>query len=334
MAKVEMREVEARVTAALVAHGASAPVAASVAEAVAEAEATGNRICGLYYLESYCRQLRSRRVTGDVVPEVTRPRPGTVVVDARFGFAQPAFAAGLPVAVAAAREAGVATLAVAHSHTASAMGYFTGRIARAGLIGLGMTNASPIVAGPGGRARVLGTNPVAFSVPDGQGGVAMQFDFSTSATARGSVSMAQEAGETIPEGWAVDAEGRPTTDPAAALDGALLSAAGYKGWGLGLMVELLASGMTGSAPSREVRPLMATEGPPHDLGQFFVLIDPGTAPDFAGALAGLAGAVAADPGTRMPGAGRRAADPVEVDDTLWNLAADLTSGPLAGPAER
>ncbi len=307
--------------AALAAHGAADWIAASVADAVTEAEATGNRICGLYYLESYCLQLVSGRVKGDAEPVVTRPRPGEVNVDGRMGFAQPAFARGLAPALEAARECGVARLSVGHTHTCTAVGFFTAQVARAGVICLGMTNASPVVAPPGGRTRVIGTNPVAFSVPDGKGGVAMQFDQSTTVVALGAITMAKAAGRAIPEGWAVDAEGNPTTDPEAALKGSLVSVGGYKGWGLGLMVELLAAGMTGSVTSRGVSGLKTPEGPPHDLGQFYLLIDP--ADGFAETFAKVAAAVAEDPGARMPGQGRVLADPIEVDPEAWALAQRL-----------
>ena len=184
-----------------------------VAQATAESEALGNRICGLYYLESYCQQLASGRVNGRVEPVVTRPRPGTVQVDGQMGFAQPAFARALPQALEAARETGTVQLAVGHTHTCTSLGYFTAQIARCGLIALGMTNASPIVAPPGGKTRVIGTNPIAFAVPDGQGGIAMQFDQSTTTVALGKITMAKAANEPIPEGWAVDIDGAPTTDP-------------------------------------------------------------------------------------------------------------------------
>ena len=235
--KVSVSEIETRSKAALIAHGAGEMQAGAVAHAVGRAEARGNVICGLYYLESYCIQLKSGRVNGMVEPVVTHPRPGAVLADAKFGFAQPAFAAGLQKAVDAARTNGVATLAVAHAHTCTSLGYFTEQIAGQGLIAIGATNASPVVAPPGGNKAVIGTNPFAMSVP-GDGKMAMHFDFSTSAVALGKITMAKAAGEPIPLGWAVDAEGKPTTDPEAALKGALVSAGGYKGWGLGLKVEL------------------------------------------------------------------------------------------------
>ncbi len=315
--KIAVSEIEARSHAALIQHGAGDSQAAAVARAVARAEALGNVICGLYYLESYCTQLSSGRVNGTVEPVVRTPRPGSIMADARFGFAQPAFDAGLPGAVDAARTNGVATLAVAHAHTCTSLGYFTEQIAATGLIGIGFTNASPVVAPPGGNKAVIGTNPIAMSVP-GDSALAMHFDFSTSAVALGKITMAKAAGETIPLGWAVDASGKPTTDPDAALKGALVSAGGYKGWGFGLMAELLAAGMTGSVNSLDVSGLKLPDGAPHGLGQFYILMDPGTHhTDFADRFVRVADAVAAQEGARLPGADRMGMDEVDVPDVLW-----------------
>ena len=317
MPEIFLDEIEIATKTALERHGAQAWIAAEVAKAVRNAEAVNNKICGLYYLESYCQQLRTGRVDGTVDPVVSRPRLATVVVDAMYGFAQPAFSRGLPDAVAAARECGVASLAVGHAHTCTSLGYFTEQIARQGLIGLGMTNASPIVAPPGGKTRVIGTNPIAFSVPDGSGGLAMQFDQSTTTVALGKITMAKAAGEQIPEGWALDAEGQPTTDPEAALGGSLVSVGGYKGWGFGLMAEVLAAAMTGSVVSRDVLPLKAPEGPPHDLGQYYLLIDPCTSSEFYERLGQVAEGVALDVGARMPGQGKTGQDPVQLERAVW-----------------
>lgn len=317
MPNISLDEIENTTKSALERHGALPWIAAEVARAVRKAEAVGNRICGLYYLESYCRQLQSGRVNGAAEPVVARPKPGVVSVDAKFGFAQPAFARGLPEAITAARNCGVASLAVGHAHTCTSLGYFTEQIARAGLMGLGLTNASPIVAPPGGKSRIIGTNPIAFSVPDGEGGVAMQFDQSTTTVALGKITMAKAAGERIPEGWAVDVDGQPTTDPEAALGGSLTSMGGYKGWGFGLMAELLAAGMTGGVVSRDVAPLKAPEGPPHDLGQYYVLIDPACSPDFFDRLSQIAEGVALDEGARMPGQKKVEQDPVALEPAVW-----------------
>ena len=323
MPEISLDEIAQTTRNALERHGALPWIAAEVARAVRKAEAVGNRICGLYYLESYCLQLKTGRVDGTVDPVVTRPKPATIAVDAKFGFAQPAFSRGLSTAVEAAREGGVASLAIGHAHTCTSLGYFTEQIARQGLIGLGLTNASPIVAPPGGKTRVIGTNPIAFSVPDGKGGIAMQFDQSTTTVALGKITMAKAAGEKIPTGWAVDADGNPTNDPEAALGGSLVSMGGYKGWGFGLMAELLAAGLTGSVVSRDIKPLKAPEGPPHDLGQYYLLIDPGNAPDFFDRLHSVADGVALNEGARMPGQNKIEMDPVPLETAVWEQALKL-----------
>ena len=153
----------------------------------------------------------------------------------------------------------------------------------------------------------------------------MHADFSTAAVALGKITMARAAGEAIPVGWAVDAEGQPTTDPEAALGGALVSAAGPKGWALGLLVEALAAGLTGSVNSLDVKGLKLPDGPPHDLGQFYILIDPGsTGGDLSARFGRVAEAVASEPHLRIPGVPRRQIDPVDVPDALWDTVLRLS----------
>lgn len=325
--QVSLDEIGEKSRRALMAYGAGETQAAAVAAAVRRAEALGNVICGLYYLESYCLQLLSGRVKGQVEPVVSKPRPASVQVDAGFGFAQPAFAKGLSDAVAAAREQGLAMLAVNHAHTCTSLGYFTEQIAAHGLMAIGFTNASTIVAPPGGTKAVIGTNPIALSVPGKEAGapLRMHFDFSTSAVALGKITMAKAAGEPIPEGWAIDSEGNPTTDPEAALAGSLLSAGGYKGWGFGLLAELMAAGIAGGVNSLDVKGLKAPEGPPHDLGQCYLLLDPTTFGEhFDERFARLAEAVSEQPGARIPGSARQEKTQIEVPDALWRRVIELS----------
>ena len=325
---VSLDEIERVTHAALVKHGARDDVAAQVAGAVRIAEQNGNRICGLYYLDSYCKQLTTGRVSGTVEPVVHHEKAGAVRVDAKFGFAQTAFAAGFTTAVDAARANGVCALSIEHSHTCTSLGYFTEQFARAGMIALGSTNSTARVAPPGGKTPVLGTNPVALAVPDGDGGIAFQWDFSTSAVALGKITMAAAAGESIPLGWAVDADGNGTTDPDAALGGALLSAGGYKGYGLSLMVELFASALTGSLPSADLAPLKAPEGKPHDIGQFYLVIDPQafSGQQFFDTVTQLAERIGAQEGARLPGSERDTPSEVELDPDLWSACLALAAG--------
>ncbi|MAI19158.1 MAG: lactate dehydrogenase [Rhodobacteraceae bacterium TMED111] len=324
MPNINVKEILNVSKSALVQHGSDDWVAAHVAEAIAASESVGNRICGLYYLESYCEQLISGRVCGRASPEVHLVRPSSVYVDAKDGFAQPAFSKGLPEVLKAAQENGIASLSIGRAHTCTSLGFFTKKIAQAGFLGLGFTNASPIVAPPGGKSRIIGTNPIAFSVPDGNGGIAMQFDQSTTTVALGKITMAKAAGKSIPEGWALDKDGKPTTSPEEAIQGTLVSAGGYKGWGFGLMAEILVAGMTGGRISKNVAPLKAKEGEPHNLGQLYIVIDPNSGASFYNRLEELTAIISAEEGTRMPGQYTNPQSEVDVSDELWGLAISLS----------
>jgi len=324
MPNINVKEILNVSKSALVQHGSDDWVAAHVAEAIAASESVGNRICGLYYLESYCEQLISGRVCGRASPEVHLVRPSSVYVDAKDGFAQPAFSKGLPEVLKVAQENGIASLSIGRTHTCTSLGFFTKKIAQAGFLGLGFTNASPIVAPPGGKSRIIGTNPIAFSVPDGNGGIAMQFDQSTTTVALGKITMAKAAGKSIPEGWALDKDGKPTTNPEDAIQGTLVSSGGYKGWGFGLMAEILVAGMTGGRISKNVAPLKAKEGEPHNLGQFYIVIDPASGAAFYNRLEELMAVISAEEGTRMPGQYTIPQSEVDVPDELWGLAISLS----------
>ena len=324
MPKISVKEIRNISKTALMQHGALDWISEEVADAVAVSEGVGNRICGLYYLESYCEQLLSGRVDGQASPDVQLVRPGSIYVNADDGFAQPAFSKGLPEALKIAEKNGIASMSVGRAHTCTSLGYFTKKIAEAGFLGLGLTNASPIVAPPGGKSRIIGTNPIAFSVPDGTGGVAMQFDQSTTTVALGKITMAKAAGKSIPEGWALDEDGKPTTDPEVALKGTLVSAGGYKGWGFGLMAEILVAGMTGGRISKNVAPLKARDGKPHNLGQFYIIIDPASGASFYNRLEELTVLISSEEGTRMPGQYAVTHTEVDVPDDLWSLAISLS----------
>ena len=324
MPNINVKEILNVSKSALVQHGSDDWVATHVAEAIAASESVGNRICGLYYLESYCEQLISGRVSGRAYPEVHLVRPSSVYVDAKDGFAQPAFSKGLPEVLKVAQENGIASLSIGRTHTCTSLGFFTKKIAQAGFLGLGFTNASPIVAPPGGKSRIIGTNPIAFSVPDGNGGIAMQFDQSTTTVALGKITMAKAAGKSIPEGWALDKDGKPTTNPEDAIQGTLVSSGGYKGWGFGLMAEILVAGMTGGRISKNVAPLKAKEGEPHNLGQFYIVIDPASGASFYNRLEELTAVISAEEGTRMPGQYTIPQSEVDVPDELWGLAISLS----------
>jgi (2R)-3-sulfolactate dehydrogenase (NADP+) len=325
---VKLDDIENYTITALVKHGASSWNAKEVAKAVRVAEAEENKICGLYYLESYCNQLQSNRVDGLVEPIVSQPKSGCVAVDAQNGFAQAAFAKGLNSALSVAKENGICLFTISHSHTCTSLGYFTSRIAKHGFIAIGSTNAPACVAPPGGNEALLGTNPIAMAIPSSNKNIAFQFDQSTSAIAIGKIRMAAAAGESIPDGWAIDQNGAPTTDANAALKGSLLSSGGYKGYGFGLMAEVLASALTGSVSSKEAPPLKTTDGDPHNLGQTYILIDPNynnQQKHFQDKIEALRQAVKAQPNARLPGTGKNISDEVMLEQSLWEQVQKLAN---------
>lgn len=246
-----------------------------------------------------------------------------MLVDAGHGFAHPAIDAGFPILVEAARSLGVAALTVRRSYNCGILGHHAERIAETGLIGLCFTHAPASIAPVGGSVPVIGTNPMALGVPDGAGGVRFVLDQSASVVAKSEVILRSRRGEAIPEGWALDAGGHPTTDPAAALKGSMLPAGRAKGFGMGLLAEVLASALSGAVASREASPFSGPAGGPPATGQCFLAIDPEAfAPGFGDRIAALAGAITAQEGARLPGARRLAARSrteaggIAVDDDL------------------
>jgi LDH2 family malate/lactate/ureidoglycolate dehydrogenase len=145
-------------------------------------------------------------------------------------------------------------------------------LAAQGLVGIVCSNTRPLMPPPGGAERIVGNNPIAIALPSKD--EVLVTDMAMSATAMGKIRLADSAGRTIPEGWAADAEGRPTTDPAAAIKGMLLPAAGPKGFGLALAIDLLCGGLSGGAITDEVNPLYGNPGAPYRCSHFFLALDP------------------------------------------------------------
>jgi (2R)-3-sulfolactate dehydrogenase (NADP+) len=301
-------EIESLVAAALEAAGTSGGNAAPLARAVAQAERDGIASHGLMYVPTYCSHVRCGKVDGTAMPVLTRPRAGVVIVDARAGFAHPAIALGFSALIPTARQAGIACLAVNQSYNCGVLGYHVEQLASAGLLGLGFTNAPASIAPAGGKRPVIGTNPFALGVP-GPDGAAIVIDQSASVVAKSELMKRVRRGEPIPEGWALDSEGRPTTDPAAATAGTMAPSGGYKGVGLGILTEIMAAALTGATLGINAAPFSGDAGGPPRTGQFFIAIAPDVSSGglFADRVAALAAAITTQPGARLPGSRRIAA---------------------------
>jgi len=306
---LKVAEIERLACNALERAGCRAESARSLACAIASTERDGLSAHGLAYLGTYCEHLICGKVVGAAEPKVTRPKPGLVTVDAGSGFAHYAIDRGFVELVPLARAQGIAALAIRNSYNCGVLGYHTERLAEQGLVGLGFTNAPASIAPSGGRKPVLGTNPWSISVPDGKGGAAISIDQSASTVAKSEVMKAARKGEAIPLGWALDPDGKPTTDPALGLKGSMTPSGGYKGVGIALLVELMAACLAGATIGAKASPFGSNVGGPPKTGQFFIAIDPGTASGglFAERLDMLVAAMTAEAGTHLPGQGRRAA---------------------------
>ncbi|RRV05239.1 Ldh family oxidoreductase [Pseudomonas sp. v388] len=226
-------------------HGTSDEVARVLSENCASAQRDGCHSHGIFRIPGYLSSLASGWVDGRAVPVVEDVAAAFVRVNAANGFAQPALAAARALLVTKARSAGIAILAIRSSHHFAALWPDVEPFAEEGLVALSMVNSMTCVVPHGATKPVLGTNPIAFAAPRAGGGPIV-FDLATSAIAHGDVQIAAREGHRLPPGMGVDAQGLPTQDPKAILQGgALLPFGGHKGSALSMMVELLAAALTG-----------------------------------------------------------------------------------------
>ena len=302
-----LEEIEELAMRALVAAGTTTENARPLAVATAATEADGVASHGLAYIPIYCEHVQCGKVDGRAAPVVTQPRPGIVCVDAATGFAHPAIDAGFERLVPTARENGIAALAITNSYNCGVLGYHTYRLAQEGLLGIGFTNAPASIAPSGGKKPVVGTNPFSIAAPDGDGEPAVLIDQSASTIAKSEVMKHARENKPIPEGWALDVDGNPTTDAEAGLKGSMAPSGGYKGVGIALMTELLAAAMTGATLGKDASPFSGTAGGPPKTGQFFIAIDPGATSGgaFADRLSALVQAIRVQDGAHLPGDGRK-----------------------------
>ncbi|WP_042249854.1 Ldh family oxidoreductase [Paracoccus sp. PAMC 22219] len=279
--------------------------AQSVAHALVAAEMVGQSGHGLRRVSSYAAQALSGKVDGFATPTASHPRPGVMAVDAAMGFAYPALDLAVDWLAEAAPRQGIAAAGIARSHHCGVAGVTVERLARSGLVALLFANTPAAMAPWGGRKALFGTNPIAFAAPRSGGRTPIVVDVSLSKVARGKIMAADQKGTAIPEGWALDADGQPTTDPAAALNGTMIPMGDAKGTALALMVELLAAGLMGANFGYEASSFFAADGPPSGVGQLILALDPDAFSDMARVrIDDLADAMADQPGARLPGARR------------------------------
>lgn len=237
--------------------------AAAITRSVMAAQCDECHSHGLYRLIGCVQTAQYGGIETHAEPRVIDQAPGVVKVDAKRGSSLLAFEKGLPFLVEKANRNGIAVLGVNNSFHFSALWQEVEALSEQGLAGIAMTPSHAYVAPAGGISPLFGTNPFAFSWPR-PGKKPYTFDFATSVVARGEIELYQRDGKLLPEGWAIDREGKPTTDPQAAIDGALLPFGGYKGSALSTMIELLAGPLIGDMLGHETQAAtLDGEGQPH-----------------------------------------------------------------------
>lgn len=333
--RLPLAEIEALVARQLQAAGANTPMANATARALVLAESQGQSGHGLSRVAQYATHLRNGRVNGAAVPQVLRRKGGALVVDAQEGLAFAACALAVDEAVAAAREHGIAIAGVVRSHHCGVVVDHLRAAAAAGMVGLGFANSPAAMPAAGGKHPIFGTNPVAAVFPRGGGADPLLIDLSLSEVARGKLMVAAKEGRAIPQGWALDAAGQPTTDPKAGMAGSMLpigAVSSPKGAMLALVVELLVTAVIGANFGFEASSFFVDEGNRPGIGQAFIVIDPGAlagSASYLGRVEVLVAEMLGDDGVRLPGARREAlrlrakAEGIEVSDALlaaWRSA--------------
>ncbi|WP_141585321.1 Ldh family oxidoreductase [Actinomadura sp. WMMA1423] len=252
--------------------GLSERAARTVAESLVVADMRGTASHGVLLVPMYLRRLRDRSVTTLERAEVVVDWGAVAVLDARHALGQLTGDQAMEIAVAKARTHGVGAVTVRHAFHFGAAARYAATAAAAGCVGVAAANTRPLMPAPGGAEPVTGNNPLAIAVPR-SGRAPVVLDMALSEAALGKIRLAAQENRPIPAHWATDAQGRPTTDPQAALAGMLLPAAGPKGYGLALAIDVLAGVLSGGAYGSGVNGLYKDTAVPNDCAHFFLALD-------------------------------------------------------------
>ena len=292
----------------------------ATARALVAAEMAGLGGHGLARVQLYAQHVKEGRASGVAEPSIAHEKGAACLIDAQGGLAYLAMELATREAVRRAHEFGVAFCGVKGSHHCGAMDYHLAPLAAAGLIGIGFTNSPAAINAWGGRKPLFGTNPIAAVFPRNNQ-LPLIIDLSLTEVARGKIMVAAKEGKPIPLGWALDAAGKPTTDPKAALTGSMAAIGGVKGVLLALIVELLCCALTGARFGFE-NDSFFEPGKPASIGHALLAIDPGALGGSAAyfeRIETLLAAMLADEGVRLPG------------DRRHQLSADASANGIAIP---
>jgi LDH2 family malate/lactate/ureidoglycolate dehydrogenase len=278
---VPAQSLEALAASLFEALGASAPDASLVARSLVAADLEGIASHGVSLLPLYVDRIRKGSVDPRAQAKIEEDLAGFVVVSAENALGQVSSQFAVELGIERARQHGLSLVAVRHAFHFGTASYWARQFAEAGMVGFAFSNTRPLMPAPGGAERVVGNNPMAIAFP-AKPGAALVVDMAMSATAMGKIRIADARGQDIPTGWATDAQGNPTTSPAEAIKGMLLPAAGPKGFGLAVAIDLLCGALSGGAVGAQVRPLYGDLDKPYDCAHAFIAIDASRVGDGAG----------------------------------------------------
>ena len=251
--------------------GARPGDSAVIADGLIAADLRGVHSHGALRVGIYVDRLRAGSIHPDAELQIMRDSGAVIVADAQAGPGIAMAAHAMDLAIARARKHGIAAVSVRNANHCGMLAFFAMRALPAGAVGVAASNGDSLVAPWGARSKFLGTNPIAVAVPAREE-PPIVLDMATSVVAHGRIKGAADRGEAIPPGWAVDAAGRPTTDPVQALAGALLPFGGVKGSGISILVELLAGLLPGGRSAPEIVPLYQRLAEPQGIGQLFMAL--------------------------------------------------------------
>ena len=286
-------------------------MADAAARHLVQAEAQGLPTHGMSRVPFYCSMLRNGRADGAAHPAMVSERAGACLIDNRDGLPYVSVEWALAELIQRARRNAVAFAGIRNSGHVGVLGIHLLAVAQAGLVGFAFTNSPAAIPAWGGKKALFGTNPVAAAFPR-QGQDPIVIDLALTTVVRGRIMMAMRKGERIPEGWALDRDGRPTTDPKEAIEhGSLFPIGGAKGAMLALMFELICASLTGAAIGPEADSFFSEQGNKPRIGQSFLAIDPAAlagTEKFNERVETIVAAMLSDPQVRLPGARRFAAE--------------------------
>ena len=316
--------------------GANPRMAEAAARHLVAAEEQGLPTHGMSRVPFYCGMLRRGRADGSAEPKLVADRAGACLIDNADGLPYVSVQLAIDEVIQRARRNVIAFSGIKNSAHVGVLGIHLLPVARAGLVGFAFTNSPAAIPPWGGKKPLFGTNPVAAVFPRGDG-EPIVIDLALTTVVRGRIMMAMRKGERIPDGWALDRDGKPTNDPKEAIEhGSLFPIGGAKGAMLALMFELICAALTGSAIGPEADSFFSDEGNRPRIGQAFIAIDPsalaGTA-KYLERVETVVRTMLADAEVRLPGARRFASEKsarsqgIEVPDELLAQIEKLAQQP-------